>query len=789
LGIPAYIDNSFIAGRSNQVKSNQIKQSEMPQTMLKSFAFMLSCLLQAPFIQATSNTPSLDEPFQKSFSYLAHAPCVSLFHRNGRIGCGTIDRSVQIGKLQFYSADTWSAPKENYVVVLEESLLSQEVVVSFYNDNKNGYLQGVLVLNSTSVTGTIYSPAARGPSGKRTPSQKLNYGNSAYQWNAHGDGLSETGLYGLPMVYVTDMAVSETLRSASQTASDDYSIVAEFNYYMGPDEMKSATCLSWVDPGDHVWRPKCLPLGGTSVWATAATDSTARRNLADSGAKEVVMLATSIDAGSLFHDATPGTNTAASNILTLLMAAKLVGGIPTSTLAGFNKKIAFGFFQGEAFGFLGSRAFLKDVMGFTCDTDMTVPSVWKTRNSSSWPESACLYPLRPSLEFQNLGNIAGMITVDQVGVLATAQQLYVHKDATGFGGFISEVLQASSSNSYTVSAVQAQADDDHFSNNDITVPPTPLTSLLSITSGGTGGAVLTGFGQTFSGFYHSHRDTPWDQTIDMDAIATAATLLARAAVAAAYDDGSFNSNNAAAYAVNLVAELSSSDATLMTLQDCLFYNGNCDALRNYAKIEQANDKLRTGIDMGIGSALGTPPNYYVSVFQGQPIVQVGDFWYGAYTAGDYGKRETDTFAFRPTLLEKALKGMLNDFLGRPGVDLTTCKTTSDCSGVEYCFESAAVCTGGQSCVCSQAHYHIAMDEALLAAPNNGTGKFLVNPKDEDISAMYTEPNWSMDVGVRVYRDAENKAGTSTLISGLVMAVVCVVSTMMIKSKMVREKLY
>ena len=79
-------------------------------------------------------------------------------------------------------------------------------------------------------------------------------------------------------------------------------------------------------------------------------------------------------------------------------------------------------------------------------------------------------------------------------------------------------------------------------------------------------------------------------------------------------------------------------------------------------------------------------------------------------------------------------------------------------------------------------------QALLAAPNNVTGRFLVNGKDQGISGMYTEPNWSNEVGIRVYRDAEKSAGTKTLISGLFLAGFCVLSTTLIRSKMVKEKL-
>ena len=254
--------------------------------------------------------------------------------------------------------------------------------------------------------------------------------------------------------------------------------------------------------------------------------------------------------------------------------------------------------------------------------------------------------------------------------------------------------------------------------------------------------------------------------------------------------------------MNLISELSSDDETLLALANCLYVDGSCEFLHEYARAEDLNEKLRSGMDLGIGIPVGTPPNYYVNVYQmnyGQPFVQVGDTWYGAYDGEDYGKKNSDAFSIRPTLLEMSIRGMLNDFLGRGSVDdsgsvpssVSSCKNNYDCSGVSYCAQDGdyAVCTAKKVCVCSRSHYHMALDEALEAAPNNLTGYFLVSDNDEGISAMYTEPNWSNDVGVRVYRYAGRGAGFAVLGLGIVMVTVSAGAAAFLQRRMKKEKLY
>ena len=117
-----------------------------------------------------------------------------------------------------------------------------------------------------------------------------------------------------------------------------------------------------------------------------------------SSSKPTILIATGIDSTSMFHDLSPGANTAASNILAVLMAANLIGSsINDATLDGLYGRIVFSFFQGESYGYIGSRRFLKDVIinenskGFECatngNTNGIVPTVYKRNDKGTMTQS------------------------------------------------------------------------------------------------------------------------------------------------------------------------------------------------------------------------------------------------------------------------------------------------------------------------------------------------------------------------------------------------------------------
>ena len=887
---------------------------------------------------SSKNNPTLNEPFHNDqFESLPHAPCVTLFHRSGRVGCGTYGHQVMNGRLLHWTSviknsdtdqeEEASASDNNqsnslnntippYVAVMDEesytsvniaklvSYASQFIAGDHYGEidaedaaagRSNRALRGVLVLNATNTNSPAESyytsPEPSSPQGQGTPSGKLTVGNT-YSWitnnnnnveEEESDGLTNTDMYGLPTAYVYDINTANYLRSvaleqseallskATSSSTDSSSsatvetdaypsILAEFNYYMGPGGevdangdavYTSKACLGWKDSNGE-WSPQCAPLGGNSVWAVAGTPISLGYNNNNNAAKPTILVSTSIDSTSMFHDVVPGASSAASNILTLLMASHLLGStVPDSSLDTLYGKITFAFFQGESYGYLGSRRFIKDVVeGFSCaNGEEGVSSVYKTKGNNDDDKTttttiqrACLHPLRSDLTFQNLGSIRGMIAVDQVGALGGTKNMYVHGGETTDGGagmaaFLSNVMVELSNDGggdYTVQASSVVGQQDQGGDDDggtVPLPPTPLSSLVKISSSSVGGIVLSGYDDAFvaNAVYHSHLDCISSKqlvSIDKEAIASAATLVARTAVAAAYQDADtgVDYETAAAYALQLLPNTVDSSSEIFTrLYDCLFEDGNCETFLNYGEVERANDASRTGTDLGMGVPLGTPPNYYVSIYEssnGQAFVRASGKYYGSLVGGEagedgevvknYGDDEKDVFLVRPTLLETSIFGLLNDFLGRgsfvtssSGQDeaappsLTKCKKSSDCSSVSYCSASDSsseevrvpTCAGG-SCVCgSRSHYHPALDEALSPATNARPGRFVVNNNDEGTSAMYAEPYWSHYVGVRIYNDAGTTPGVYASSIGAVLATMCMGIVWRLKRKLVKEKVY
>jgi nicastrin len=675
----------------------------------------------------------------------------------------------------------------------------------------------------------VASGGPKYPLGYSTPSANIAYGNTNFPWNGNGDGLNQYDLYGIPVAYVNEEGPSKYIRQAAQSQELANEIFSDFNYYMGPDGIKATECLAWEDAHNGEWSPKCLPLGGVSVWGFAGSPPTQQvykqqyDNNVDEGDdaanadadedeededngerkleanvqqsyKPSIVVGTSIDSTSMFHDLVPGANEGASNTLSLLMAAYLIGqNLDDETLDALNNRIVFGFFEGEAYGYTGSRNFLNDVLNFECDDDYLVNSVSNDQNS----ELACLYPMRPSMKFKDIGEIAGMLTVDQVGIPMSDDTLFVHNEGEGgMGTFMANVLKSSGTQYF--SAVSSAAYNNNDNGGDYPYPPTAFTALQGISGGTYSGAVLTGYDYVFTKRppYHSHLNWATYNTVDMKAVAAAATLIARTALAAAYDNGGYDYETAANYAVNIIPELDYNNQMLEDLADCLLVNGNCQLFQNYGAQEAKNERSRTNFDIGAGKSLGMPPNYYVGVYTvdyGQPFVRVSDKIYGSYNGNDYGNKSSDGIAMQPRMKQQAIRNLLHDFLGRGQLNGSKgkgCSKESDCQNVNYCATDgdSATCTAGGQCVCKRAYFHVALDTALTPAVNESPGKFSLY-QDEGTTPLWVEPYWSSTVGVKMYRDSVQGPGYLTLAVGLVVSLMVFSFTKKVKAGLKKEKVY
>ena len=179
-----------------------------------------------------------------------------------------------------------------------------------------------------------------------------------------------------------------------------------------------------------------------------------------------------MDSGGMFRSAAaPGFNEAAASVMSALLVARELGKLGPTVVSGLGRKIAVGFFQGEAYGRLGSKKFFDDVASPPACTNYT-------------SGGACLSPLYPSMAFRNLTGLDAVLAIDQVGRV-TDGTFYSHE--TG-GSRMGDILALLATGSYGV--VSSTRGD---------VPPTPLTSFLESVGdvGDVSGVVLSGYDDVY----------------------------------------------------------------------------------------------------------------------------------------------------------------------------------------------------------------------------------------------------------------------------------------------------
>ena len=182
--------------------------------------------------------------------------------------------------------------------------------------------------------------------------------------------------------------------------------------YMGPEQMDSPRCLE---------KGNCVPVGGHSVWSrslksdpgsrssksdqssrSSKSDQSSRSSKSDPGSrssksdqsslssksdKSITIVATSLDGiGEFYGDASDALGAGVTLAVTLSVAetlANITSQFPDSELV-------FAFFQGEWWGRVGSRAFLRDVKHFACANRLNA-------TVSPFNDAMCASPLKVAL--------------------------------------------------------------------------------------------------------------------------------------------------------------------------------------------------------------------------------------------------------------------------------------------------------------------------------------------------------------------------------------------------------
>ena len=309
---------------------------------------------------------------------------IRLFHRNGWSGSHTVEKLTNQSQalyllstpqeLAAFADASFAEPK---AVFVNSSLLAEPNL--FETLRATGSVSAVFLqfTNSTCDTlaqcppyGAAYSPVH--PEGIGTPSAALNP-SAAHPWVPAGTGTVQSNfsfpIFGFPDQRTSDFTFAKAAANAFTAAPSGQGssagsvgvqwpyVAAEPHLYMGPAEMTSLQCLymSTLEEGKYY----CDPLGGQSVWA-AAQDSTGT-SAAVTSSDAVVLVAAAMDVRGLVQ-AQPGVGAdqTVSGLVALLAAADAVAGMGREGWAA-GTRVVFAGFQGERYGFVGSRKFLNDL--------------------------------------------------------------------------------------------------------------------------------------------------------------------------------------------------------------------------------------------------------------------------------------------------------------------------------------------------------------------------------------------------------------------------------------------
>jgi len=647
-------------------------------------------------------------------------PCVRLFHRDGDIGCRGTKRSGVSGATVYVSSmnditklSTQSVPS-NPTIVTEPDVFGSELVEAASSISASG----ILVLYSDTLT--YGSPASTTPRAANTPDASVNpTADGTYAWNPSGSNLLDRS-WGFP-VFALGRCDSIWLRDTIQNdnALNWPRYTVHMDDYMGPNDMDSVKCLS---------RGACQPLGGFSVWASKGeTDS--------SDGKNIVVVASAMDATSMFHDLSYGAETTLSSLIALLAAADALKNIQSSSLSS---RLVFAAFQSEMYGFSGSRKFVDEISSFTCNVQV---------DSSSSPTKLkmCANPYRASLRFTEIeaSRIERVLAIDQIGFQDNEDDssLYYVHEAKSSSTFWSDTIP-------NVSSVYRNG----------ILPPTSASSFLNISGlDVTDVAVLSGYNISFGNRtkYSSQFDVT--SVLNINRVANVATLLARGALKAA----GFLSD---------VSSVNANTSLVENLVRCFGENPGCDLFERYTGLQ--GDALMSYYKQD-DEHVSVP--LYVSVYA-QPYIFHDDKAELRLSSFD---NETDRIV-RPRSLATPIEIFVRNFLADVTSDTQQSFSAcgSSCNEPDECIDS--------KCVPSPtSYYHSALDPAFN---ETSYAKYEITGE----GPAYTEPYWSgnfgPDLGVKIYLADQGTFEWVPFMFGLFFFMGCFYASTRVQREMLKRKL-
>ncbi|PRP82947.1 hypothetical protein PROFUN_06724 [Planoprotostelium fungivorum] len=342
--------------------------------------------------------------YEHLYTSVTSFPCTRLANTTNLIGC-TSSKNGDAGELWPIQSEADIDDFHNHksrtakIIVLSPSLLNAKIINKLYSESK---IAGFIV----SPTGNDTYPTSLSLE-EEHPNKKYGlYPNSTVVWNPKGNTLSYDQIH-IPVYYIpyTDYVTEGVLEKAKSNAhTDGYpkwgARLSSWMAASGP----TSTCLR---------RTQCDPLGGKSTWSAIGGSI--------DQSKDIVLLVAHLDATALFHDKAIGADATVSGKVAAIVAAKALSQAYRS-YGPFNKQVIVALFDGESWGYLGSKRFVRDIQSFNC----------KQRGAT---EDVCLDPYSISMAFKDIqfDKIDTIVEIGMVGNLQTTggnTTLYAHTDNT-----------------------------------------------------------------------------------------------------------------------------------------------------------------------------------------------------------------------------------------------------------------------------------------------------------------------------------------------------------------------
>lgn len=286
-------------------------------------------------------------------------PCVTLSDRTAALGCRTPNGGVS-GRLQRVAsaadvpraiATASALPGGNVALLVAPEALSADL---WHSVEATAGVVGVLVEEGPGRPANGFSPA--------DPYPNRQYGlhpTSEHVWNPTGAALL--------------MSPSVSKPRVSMGAADTAAVAARFNASAGAAELGAELTLQMMtttDAATCLRRGWCQPTGGFSPIAAVGGPA---RPASFRAAPQVVAVMASLDSASLFYSRSPGAVSDMSGAVALLGAFEALTAYSVGRTS--QRAAAFHWFTAEAWGYTGSKLFVKRLWDGSSDAPYTAASV------------------------------------------------------------------------------------------------------------------------------------------------------------------------------------------------------------------------------------------------------------------------------------------------------------------------------------------------------------------------------------------------------------------------------